>query len=84
MERMRGETSPPQIDLLERGSEPEDSRHQEDPNPQHPEVSEGDLRLSSYPDQYQHVRMFRNIRRGFGQDLLSRSAYVNQPQLEPL
>ena len=40
MERMRGETSPPKIDLLERGSEPKDPRYQENPNPQHPANSQ--------------------------------------------
>ena len=71
MERMRGETSPPKIDLLECGSEPQDPRHQEDPNPQHPEVSEGDRGLSSDPVLHQHVGMLGHIRRRARQGFLS-------------
>ena len=84
LERLRSKASSSKTDLIRGCSKSEITWNQTDTDSQHPEVSEGDLRLSSNPDQYQHVRMFRNIRRSFGQDLLSKSAFVNQPQLEPL
>ena len=64
---MRGQAAPAEADLGPGGAQPQVQGRQEDPDHEHPEVTERSRRMSANTDLHQHVRMLRSIRQRPGQ-----------------